>query len=44
MGGEVDFIGVRAGRLEEGLVLTGRPEGGESDGVGGVSPINWFSD
>lgn len=29
MGGEVDFIGVRAGRLEERLILTGRPGGKE---------------
>lgn len=34
VGSEVDFVGVGAGRLEEGLVLTGRPAGGEEERVG----------
>lgn len=34
MGGEVDFIGVRAGWLEEGLILTDRPERREGGGGG----------
>ncbi len=36
MGGKVDFIGVRAGWLEERLILTGRPTGEEMERVVGI--------
>ncbi len=36
MGGEVDFIGVRAGWLKEGLILTGRAEGKEMEKAVGM--------